>query len=80
MSYKEKVKYEVAKSFKDNPDLYKKTFEGLAEWFYIQGQIRHDSLLEALKSKVAHYRSYLEFEDKVKADRGWEDGTYNKED
>jgi len=76
MGYTVKIKEEVAECFKSDPTLLDKTLTQIGEYFYLQGEIRHQALRMALEAKVEHYRkaiSIKDFDEMVALDKLWVD-------
>jgi hypothetical protein len=59
MAKKGTIDEEIEREFKTNPELYKRSPEGIAKYMYIQAQLRYSLLRETLENKAQFYRCRL---------------------
>ena len=50
---------EIAREFEQNPELFRRSPEGLAKYMYIQAELRFSLLRETMKNKATFYRMRL---------------------
>lgn len=62
----------IEDGFKRNPDLMHRPIRGIAEYFYLDGQLSYSLLLRAADAKAQFYRAQLTKEEQQKADAEWE--------
>ena len=71
--YLSKIKDEVKKCFKENPNLIHKKLEDIAEFFYLQGLLYQSNCLEAMKNKYIHFQKHLDDESLERATESWKE-------
>lgn len=62
---------EVAKCFEENPELVKMSPAKMAEWFYIQGELKVGNAAEGIRNKLIHFKKYMNEEEKAQAEAEW---------
>ena len=50
---------EIEREFRENPELFKRSPEGIAKYFFIQAELRFSLLRQTLENKAQFYRCRL---------------------